>query len=118
MQNIILSIYYNSQFFKREEQNFVAHNEIDNMALIMPSQAIRLAVPKKMHSSSQDQGSAKRASGGKKKDKKRLEPHNSLNVACLKRLVPVGLSFFSGREQELLQQAKQKLLQVSHLMYI
>ena len=38
--------------------------------------------------------------------------HFSLNVACLKRLVPVGLGFFSGREQELLQQAKQKLLQV------
>ncbi|BFZ07812.1 hypothetical protein BsWGS_10847 [Bradybaena similaris] len=107
----IFSMWSQSLFFKREEQNFVAHNEIDNMALIMPSQAIRLAVPKKMHSSSQDQGSAKRTSGGKKKDKKRLEPHNSLNVACLKRLVPVGLSFFSGREQELLQQAKQRLLQ-------
>jgi hypothetical protein len=51
--------------------------------------------------------------GGKKREKKRLEPHNSLNVACLKRLLPIGLSFFSGREQELLQMVKQKLIGVS-----
>ena len=52
---------------------------------------------------------------GKRKEKKRLEPHNSLNVACLKRLLPIGLGFFSGREQELLQHAKHKLMKVSVL---
>lgn len=102
-------IYPLLQFFKREEQNFVSHNEIDNMALIMPSQATRLSVPKM--SESQESNTNKRP-GGRRREKKRLEAHNSLNVACLKRLVPVGLGFFSGREQELLQQAKQKLLQV------
>ncbi|XP_055878934.1 ryanodine receptor 2-like isoform X5 [Biomphalaria glabrata] len=108
----IFSMWSHSLFFKREEQNFVSHNEIDNMALIMPSQAVRLSVPKKIMSSSQESASGKRTStGGRRKEKKRLEPHNSLNVACLKRLVPVGLSYFSGREQELLQQAKQRLLQ-------
>lgn len=91
----------------------MAHNEIDNMALIMPSQAIRLAVTKKVEPSSSDTSStSKRPAGIKRREKKRLEPHNSLNVACLKRLVPVGLGFFSGREQELLQHAKQRLLQV------
>ena len=89
----------------------MAHNEIDNMALIMPSQATRLSIAK-VESDSQEKEAGKRP-GGRRKDKKcRLEAHNSLNVACLKRLVPVGLGFFSGREQELLQQAKQKLLQV------
>ena len=102
------------QFFKREEQNFVAHNEIDNMALIMPSQAVRLAKTSSSASSSSGSEERKQRPSGKKRDKKRLEPHNSLNVACLKRLVPVGLGFFSGREQELLQQAKQRLLQVRH----
>ena len=94
--------------FKREEQNFVLGNEIDNMALIMPSQS-------KSGSSANALNNAPPANGkraGRKREKKRLEPHNSLNVACLKRLLPIGLSFFSGREQELLQQVKQKLIEV------
>ena len=33
----IFNIWSKSQYFKREEQNFVSQNEIDNMALIMPS---------------------------------------------------------------------------------
>lgn len=95
--------------FKREEQNFVMANEIDNMALIMPSQSKTVKIPQ---SELQPEGTTvKKAS--KKREKKRLEPHNSLNVACLKRLLPIGLAFFSGREQELLQQAKQKLIDVS-----
>ena len=31
------NIWSKSQFFRREEQNFISQNEIDNMALIMPS---------------------------------------------------------------------------------
>ena len=34
---IIFDIWSKSQFFRREEQNFISQNEIDNMALIMPS---------------------------------------------------------------------------------
>lgn len=33
----IFNIWLKSQFFRREEQNFIASNDIDNMALIMPS---------------------------------------------------------------------------------
>lgn len=33
----IFDIWSKSQFFRREEQNFISQNEIDNMALIMPS---------------------------------------------------------------------------------
>ncbi|ESO90186.1 hypothetical protein LOTGIDRAFT_123762 [Lottia gigantea] len=105
----IFSMWSKSLLFKREEQNFVALNEIDNMALIMPSQAKHLSVAKV--DTSEESPTTKMKPGQKRQGKKRLEPHNSLNVACLKRLVPIGLSFFSGREQELLQQAKQKLLQ-------
>ena len=83
-------------------------NEIDNMALIMPSQSKTANLPQ---SELQPEGTVKKAV--KKREKKRLEPHNSLNVACLKRLLPIGLGFFSGREQELLQQAKQKLIDES-----
>lgn len=106
----IFTMWSHSLFFKREEQNFVSHNEIDNMALIMPSQATRLSMSK-VSEESQETASSKKPGGRRREKKSRLEAHNSLNVACLKRLVPVGLGFFSGREQELLQQAKQKLLQ-------
>ena len=34
---MIFNIWSKSQFFRREEQNFISSNEIDNMALIMPS---------------------------------------------------------------------------------
>ncbi|KAJ8309071.1 hypothetical protein KUTeg_013945 [Tegillarca granosa] len=104
----IFGLWSRSLHFKREEQNFVMANEIDNMALIMPSQSKPVSISK---SQAPAEGGAKRSIGGKKREKKRLEPHNSLNVACLKRLLPIGLSFFSGREQELLQQVKQKLLE-------
>jgi len=34
-------------------------------------------------------------------------------VACLKRLLPVGLNLFAGREQELVQHCKDRYLKVS-----
>ena len=33
-------------------------------------------------------------------------------VACLKRLLPVGLNLFAGREQEMVQHAKDRYLKV------
>lgn len=33
-------------------------------------------------------------------------------VACLKRLLPVGLNLFAGREQELVQHCKDRYLKV------
>ncbi|KPJ20927.1 Ryanodine receptor 44F [Papilio machaon] len=58
--------------------------------------------------------------GGKKKkkhrDKKRdkdKEVQASLMVACLKRLLPVGLNLFAGREQELVQHCKDRFLKVT-----
>ncbi|KAL3874970.1 hypothetical protein ACJMK2_037916, partial [Sinanodonta woodiana] len=105
----IFALWSKSMLFKREEQNFVLCNEIDNMALIMPSQSSKTVSLSKRPAN--QESSTKKA--GRRREKKRLEPHNSLNVACLKRLLPIGLSFFSGREQELLQHAKLKLMQES-----
>lgn len=42
-----------------------------------------------------------------------MEPTTSFNVACLKRLLPLGLNMFAGQEQELVQQCKQRLIDVS-----
>lgn len=45
----------------------------------------------------------------KKRDKDK-EVQASLMVACLKRLLPVGLNLFAGREQELVQHCKDRFL--------
>jgi ryanodine receptor 2 len=98
------------QLFKKEEQNFVFSNEIDNMALIMPSQDKHSGVVAHGVDGKSEQPKAK----GRKRAPKKLEVTASLSVACLKRLLPIGLNMFGGREQELIQQAKQKLVDVSH----
>ncbi|VEN56413.1 unnamed protein product, partial [Callosobruchus maculatus] len=100
----IFNIWSKSQYFLREEQNFISANEIDNMVLIMPTATRRPVVP-----------DGTQTSGGKKKhrDKKRdkeKEIQASLMVACLKRLLPVGLNLFAGREQELVQHCKDRFL--------
>jgi len=95
------------QLFKKEEQNFVFANEIDNMALIMPSQDKHTAVAAPV------EGKMEGKVKGRKRSPKKMEMNASLNVACLKRLLPIGLNMFGGREQELIQQSKQKLIDVS-----
>lgn len=53
----------------------------------------------------------------KKRDKDK-EIQASLMVACLKRLLPVGLNLFAGREQELVQHCKDRFLKVNcHIIY-
>jgi hypothetical protein len=52
---------------------------------------------------------------GKQKRKKRRvdkEKFTSLSVACIKRLLPIGMNMFGGREQELVQLAKHKMIEV------
>jgi hypothetical protein len=54
--------------------------------------------------------------GGKQKRKKRRldkEKFTSLSVACIKRLLPIGMNTFGGREQELVQLAKHKMIEVT-----
>ena len=53
-------------------------------------------------------GRRKKAGRGGAKKKK----FTSLIVACLKRLIQIGINFFEGKEQELIQIAKQKFVDI------
>ncbi|KAH8032016.1 hypothetical protein HPB51_022636 [Rhipicephalus microplus] len=78
------------------------------MALIMPSSGRgRASVQTVDAGQSQKKEKKKKRDGKRDKDK---ELAASLVVACLKRLLPVGLNLFAGREQELVQHAKEKFL--------
>nr|CAI5848298.1 unnamed protein product [Callosobruchus analis] len=102
----IFNIWSKSQYFLREEQNFISANEIDNMVLIMPTATRRPVVPDGTQTSG---GKKKKKHRDKKRDKEK-EIQASLMVACLKRLLPVGLNLFAGREQELVQHCKDRFL--------
>uniref|UniRef100_A0A6P7G955 Ryanodine receptor-like n=1 Tax=Diabrotica virgifera virgifera TaxID=50390 RepID=A0A6P7G955_DIAVI len=102
----IFNIWSKSQYFLREEQNFISANEIDNMVLIMPTATRRTVVP---DGSQPTVGKKKKKHRDKKRDKDK-EIQASLMVACLKRLLPVGLNLFAGREQELVQHCKDRFL--------
>ena len=57
-----------------------------------------------------------RPGGADDKRKKRRvdqEKFTSLTVGCIKRLLPIGMNTFGGREQELVQLAKHKMIDVS-----
>ncbi|RWS13212.1 ryanodine receptor-like protein, partial [Dinothrombium tinctorium] len=106
----IFNVWSKSQYFRKEEQNFISANEIDNMALIMPSTG-RSGRPVITKGDGQVGGVSKVKK--KKRDGKRdreKELASSLMVSALKRLLPVGLNLFAGREQELVQFAKDRIL--------
>lgn len=102
----IFNVWSKSQYFLKEEQNFISANEIDNMALIMSS---RKTVTEGAPSTG---GKVKKKKHRDKKRDKNKEIAASLMVACLKRLLPVGLNLFAGREQELVQHCKDRYLKV------
>lgn len=122
------------QYFRREEANFVTMNDIDVMTLLMPTGAGRRAPPQDSGGGGGGGGSGGGGGGGggaakaKKKVKKEAggaggasapkkkggkDASNSLIVMALKRLTPVGMNLFAGREQELVQHVKDRFLQVS-----
>ncbi|CAG7835911.1 unnamed protein product [Allacma fusca] len=94
-------------FFRKEETNFISAHEIDNMALIMPTASRRTVVA---DPTAQTGGKIKKKKHRDKKRDKDKELASSLMVACLKRLLPVGLNLFAGREQELVQHCKDRYL--------
>lgn len=104
----IFNIWSKSQYFLKEEQNFISANEIDNMTLIMPTATRRSAVVAE-GAPAGGKIKKKKKNRDKKRDKDK-EVQASLMVACLKRLLPVGLNLFAGREQELVQHCKDKYL--------
>lgn len=58
--------------------------------------------------------SAESATSKSKRKKRRVdkEKFTSLSVACIKRLLPIGMNTFGGREQELVQLVKHKMIEV------
>ncbi|WKY11480.1 hypothetical protein Q1695_003218 [Nippostrongylus brasiliensis] len=96
---VIFRIWSQSQHFKREELNYMAQFEED-AAMVgggeMKTGKAAIAERKK-----------KRREGQVKKDKHA----NSIVIACLKRLLPVGLNVFGGRELDIVQQSKERFLQ-------
>nr|XP_049707611.1 ryanodine receptor isoform X24 [Helicoverpa armigera] len=108
----IFNIWSKSQYFLKEEQNFISANEIDNMVLIMPTATRRVTAV--TDGTPQGGGKKKKKHRDKKRDKDK-EVQASLMVACLKRLLPVGLNLFAGREQELVQHCKDRFLKVGTL---
>lgn len=108
----VFDIWSNSQYFRREEQNFISQHEIDNMALIMPASNR----PGRIFFQKSDPTQS--SSGGRKKNKRRQsekrdrerEVASSLLVVALKRLLPIGMNLFEGRERELVQHVKERFL--------
>uniref|UniRef100_A0A1A8H1D3 EF-hand domain-containing protein n=2 Tax=Nothobranchius korthausae TaxID=1143690 RepID=A0A1A8H1D3_9TELE len=90
-----------SHNFKREEQNFVVQNEINNMSFLISDTKCKIS---KGIVSDQERKKMKRKGD-------RYSTQTSLIVATLKRLLPVGLNICAPGEQELIALAKMRFTQ-------
>ncbi|XP_047678303.1 ryanodine receptor 1-like isoform X6 [Tachysurus fulvidraco] len=90
-----------SHNFKREEQNFVVMNEINNMSFLTADSK------SKMSKAGDGEGGGADAERAKKKKRgDRYSVQTSLIVAALKKLLPIGLNMCSPADQELINLAK------------
>ncbi|KAM6184479.1 LOW QUALITY PROTEIN: ryanodine receptor 1-like, partial [Sarcoramphus papa] len=90
-----------SHNFKREEQNFVVQNEINNMSFLTADSKSKMA------KSGDGQGGGSEQERTKKKRRgDRYSVHTSLIVATLKKMLPIGLNMCSPTDQELISLAK------------
>ncbi|XP_036440578.1 ryanodine receptor 1-like isoform X1 [Colossoma macropomum] len=90
-----------SHNFKREEQNFVVMNEINNMSFLTADSK------SKMSKAGDGEGGGADAERTKKKRRgDRYSVQTSLIVAALKKLLPIGLNMCSPADQELINLAK------------
>uniref|UniRef100_A0A8C5WZH8 Ryanodine receptor 1 n=1 Tax=Laticauda laticaudata TaxID=8630 RepID=A0A8C5WZH8_LATLA len=85
-----------SHNFKREEQNFVVQNEINNMSFLTADSKSKMS---KSGGSDQERHKKKRRGD-------RYSVHTSLIVATLKKMLPIGLNMCSPTDQELISLAK------------
>ncbi|KAM3591914.1 uncharacterized protein V6R79_009433 [Siganus canaliculatus] len=90
-----------SHNFKREEQNFVVQNEINNMSFLITDSKCKMS---KGIVSDPERKKMKRKGD-------RYSMQTSLIVATLKRLLPVGLNMCAPGEQELIALAKNRFIQ-------
>ncbi|KAM9587622.1 ryanodine receptor 1 isoform 3-T3 [Morphnus guianensis] len=92
-----------SHNFKREEQNFVVQNEINNMSFLTADSKSKMA------KSGDGQGGGSEQERTKKKRRgDRYSIHTSLIVATLKKMLPIGLNMCSPTDQELISLAKSR----------
>ena len=103
----IFNVMNSSAFFKKEESTFIANNEIDTMSMIMPSTGKPTASAPVGDAGDAGKKKVKKPKGGGGKEKGK----ESLIVTALKRILPVGMNLFAGKEQELVQHCKDRFLQ-------
>ncbi|XP_073497742.1 ryanodine receptor 1 isoform X6 [Phyllobates terribilis] len=90
-----------SHNFKREEQNFVVQNEINNMSFLTADSKSKMSKSGDSQSGGSDQERTK-----KKRRGDRYSVQTSLIVATLKKMLPIGLNMCSPTDQELISLAK------------
>ncbi|XP_076818158.1 ryanodine receptor 2-like isoform X3 [Clavelina lepadiformis] len=95
----IFYIWTKSMNFRREEQNFVVQNQLDNMAVLTADKSAR---PNAASLLSSQRLTRKRGD--------RYSPTTSLIVACVKRLLPVGLNMGVVGDYRFILEAKNRFL--------
>uniref|UniRef100_A0AAQ5YL56 Ryanodine receptor 2 n=1 Tax=Amphiprion ocellaris TaxID=80972 RepID=A0AAQ5YL56_AMPOC len=94
-----------SHNFKREEQNFVVQNEINNMSFLITDTKCKMSKVWAYGIVSDQERKKMKRKGD------RYSMQTSLIVATLKRLLPVGLNICAPGEQELITLAKNRFTQ-------
>ncbi|XP_028294205.1 ryanodine receptor 3 isoform X6 [Gouania willdenowi] len=101
----IFILWCKSHNFKREEQNFVVQNEINNLSFLTGDNKTKMSKSFKEKSGGQDQ---------ERKHKKRrgefYSIQTSLIVAALKKMLPIGLNMCTPGDQELISLSKTRYL--------
>ncbi|XP_051973037.1 LOW QUALITY PROTEIN: ryanodine receptor 1 [Xyrauchen texanus] len=90
-----------SHNFKREEQNFVVMNEINNMSFLTADSKSKMSKTGDSEAGGSDVERTK-----KKRRGDRYSVQTSLIVASLKKMLPIGLNMCSPADQELINLAK------------
>ncbi|XP_045306090.1 ryanodine receptor 3 isoform X10 [Leopardus geoffroyi] len=99
----VFILWCKSHNFKREEQNFVIQNEINNLAFLTGDSKSKMSKAMQVKSGGQDQE--------RKKTKRRGDLYSiqtSLIVAALKKMLPIGLNMCTPGDQELISLAKSR----------
>ncbi|XP_032882821.1 ryanodine receptor 3 isoform X4 [Amblyraja radiata] len=94
----IFIMWCKSHNFKREEQNFVIQNEINNMAFLTADNKSKMS---KAEGQSQERKTIQRRGDY-------YSVQTSLIVAAVKKLLPIGLNMCTAGDQELISLAKQR----------
>lgn len=120
-----------SQNFKREEQNFVVQNEINNMSFLIMDSKCKISKVRPIDRCCSEkliQIVSKRfislqgiiSDQERKKMKKKTDKYSkqtSLIVAALKRLLPVGMNTCAPGEQQLVTLAKNRFSEVQNTLF-